>query len=181
MPEPTSRASGARAVNATGPPVSGRVEVGEAVAVAEAVAFAEAVALALAVEVAEELAVGLAVGLDVGELVALPKSKLSHAIPLKLASTSAPPAAPEKLGESSARCAAACDGKRPQSLSSSFLACASATDADNNTPSMDRPTNSSSFLKALSFRKGGGVFVPAALNNAATVASTMQAAHLPGG
>src|SRR5829696_5809367 len=56
MPEPTSRASGARTVNETGPPVSGRVEEAEAVAVA----------LVLAVEVAEGLAMGLAVGEAIG-------------------------------------------------------------------------------------------------------------------
>jgi hypothetical protein len=63
MPEPTSRASGARTIKETGPPVSGRVEAAEAVALA----VAEAVALALVVEVAEGLAVGLAVGEAIGE------------------------------------------------------------------------------------------------------------------
>ena len=53
MPEPTSRASGARAINETGPPVTGR---------AEAEALAEAVAL-LALAVAVGLAVALALGL----------------------------------------------------------------------------------------------------------------------
>ena len=57
MPEPTSRASGARAINETGPPVTGRAE---AEALAEAVA--EAVAL-LALAVAVGLAVVLALGL----------------------------------------------------------------------------------------------------------------------
>jgi hypothetical protein len=61
MPEPASRASGARAINEMGPPVSGRVEEAEAVAlaVAEDVALAEALADALgepeAIEVGEAL------------------------------------------------------------------------------------------------------------------------------
>jgi hypothetical protein len=55
MPEPTSRASDARTIKETEPPVSERVEE------------AEAVALAVAVEVAEGLAVGLAVGEAIGE------------------------------------------------------------------------------------------------------------------
>jgi hypothetical protein len=53
MPEPTSKASGARAINETGPPVTGR---------AEAEALAEAVAL-LALAVAVGPAVALALGL----------------------------------------------------------------------------------------------------------------------
>jgi hypothetical protein len=58
MPEPTSSASGARAINETGPPVTGR---------AEAEALAEAVALlALAVAVGLAAAVGLAVALALG-------------------------------------------------------------------------------------------------------------------
>jgi hypothetical protein len=63
MPEPTSRAGGARTIKETGPPVSGRVKAAQAVALA----VAGAVALALAVEVAEGLAVGLAVGEAIGE------------------------------------------------------------------------------------------------------------------
>jgi hypothetical protein len=73
MPEPTRRASGARTINETGPPVSGKVEEAEAVAVALAVAeaVAEVVALAVAVEVAEGLAVLLAVDVAVGVTVAV--------------------------------------------------------------------------------------------------------------
>lgn len=67
-PPPASRASGARAINETGPPVSGRTEEAEAVAVA----LAEAVGLALAVGEAVGLAVGVAEGLAVGEAVEPP-------------------------------------------------------------------------------------------------------------
>ena len=65
MPEPTSRASGPRATNETGPPVSGRVEE------------SEVVGLALAVGVAE----GLAVGISDGELGARYPPPSPHFVP----------------------------------------------------------------------------------------------------
>ena len=126
MPEPTRRASGARTITETGPPVSGRVEEAEAAAVALAVAeaVAEVVALAVAVEVAE----GLAVEVAVGEAIGVAESSL----PI---STSGRLLAWQPSGV-----------YRGKSGSGQGSPCAQAIGTNISTPSMDSPINSSTFL-----------------------------------
>jgi hypothetical protein len=131
-PPPASSASGARAINETGPPVAGRADA-DAVAVAVGLALGVVEGLALAVAVALGVAEGVALALD--EPLGRHSPLSSTSSELAQSGVSSPTTSPVSGSTLS-----------PESSWRLTPDCAKATDANNSTPSMARPIISSDFL-----------------------------------